>query len=154
MKAYLFLALSLVSIELAGCASAGPTGLNGAAAQPPSDRARVYVYRELHPYDDSLQWTAVSLNSEKIGDAAPGNFFYRDVTPGTYEIEVRSDQLYPNQFKTVTLAPGSIVFAKIQEVKFWGKSFGGGGDTFVVTLVDPTTGYDEIGQLHWMRAPH
>jgi hypothetical protein len=47
--------------------------------------------------------------------------FYRDVAPGTYEVEVRSEELYPNQFKTVRLAPGSITFAKIQQPS-WGKS--------------------------------
>jgi hypothetical protein len=149
MKAYLLLALSLIAIGIGGCAPVGPKGLNAAAAPLPADRARVYVYRELYPYD-SPEWTAVSLNREKIGDSAPGTMFYRDVVPGTYEIEVRSDLPYPYQFKTVALAPGSIVFAKIQEAKFWGKSLGGGGNTFVVTIVDPATGYDEIGPLYWV----
>jgi hypothetical protein len=150
MKAYLFLALSVVAIGIAGCASSGPKGVSAAAVPLAADRARVYVYRDLNPYD-TTEWTAVSLNGEKIGNNAPGTVFYRDVRPGTYEIEVRSDQLYPNQFKTVALAPGSTVFAKIQEVRHWGESFGGGGETFVVTIVDPATGYREIGALLWQE---
>jgi hypothetical protein len=150
MKAYTLLALSVVAIGLAGCAPAGPKGLSAAAVPLPADRARVYVYRDLNPYD-TTEWTAVSLNGEKIGNNAPGTVFYRDVPPGTYEIEVRSDQLYPNQFKTVVLAAGSTVFAKIQEVRHWGKSFEGGGETFVVTIVDPATGYREIGALLWQE---
>lgn len=146
MKICLPLVLSLMVIGIGGCASPGPARLGGIAAPVSADRARLYVYRESHPYD-TPEWTAVSLNGDKIGDSAPGTVFYRDVPPGTYEIEVRSDQLYPNQFKTVTLAPGSIIFTKVQEDRSWGKSFGGGGNTFVVTIVDPAIGYREIGSL-------
>lgn len=150
MKAHLLLALSVIAIGLAACASPGPKGLSAAAVPVPPDKARVYVYRDLNPYD-TTEFTAVSLNGEKIGNNAPGTVFYRDVRPGTYEIEVRSDQLYPNQFKTVTLAPGSTVFAKIQEVRHWGTNFGAGGATFVVTIVDPATGDREIGPLLWQQ---
>jgi hypothetical protein len=150
MKAYTLFALFVIAIGLGACASAGPKGLSAAAVPLAPDRARIYVYRDLNPYD-TTEWTAVSLNGEKIGNNAPGTVFYRDVRPGTYEIEVRSDQLYPNQFKTVTLAPGSTVFAKIQEVRHWGTDFGAGGETFVVTIVDPATGYHEIGPLLWQQ---
>ena len=146
MKVYTLLALSLIAIGLGGCAPAGPEGPSAAAAPLSADRARVYVYRDLNPYDTPV-WTAVSLNGEKVGDSAPGTVFYRDVMPGTYEIEVRSDMLYPNQFKTVALAPGSTVFAKIQEARSWGKSFQWQGNTFVVTIVDPAVGRGEIGAL-------
>jgi hypothetical protein len=150
MKAYTLLALSVIAMGLAACAPAGPKGLSAAAMPLSADRARVYVYRDLNPYD-TTQWTAVSLNGVKIGNNAPGTVFYRDVLPGTYEIEVRSDLPYPNQFKTVTLAPGSTVFAKIQQVRHWGTTFGGGGETFVVTIVDPATGHREIGGLLWQE---
>jgi hypothetical protein len=150
MKAHPLLAMFVIAIGLGACAAAGPKGLSAAAVPVPSDRARVYVYRDLNPYD-TTEWTAVSLNGKKIGNNAPGTVFYRDVLPGTYEIEVRSDQLYPNQFKTVTLAPGSTVFAKIQEVRHWGTNFGTGGATFVVTIADPAVGYNEIGPLLWQE---
>jgi hypothetical protein len=150
MKAYMRLALSVIAIGLAGCAAAGPKGVSAAAVPLPADQARIYVYRDLNPYDTTA-WTAVSLNGKKIGNNAPGTVFYRDVLPGTYEIEVRSDLPYPNQFKTVALAPGSTVFAKIQQVRHWGTTFGGGGETFVVTIVDPATGDREIGALLWQQ---
>jgi Protein of unknown function (DUF2846) len=146
MKRNVLIALSLIAMTLGGCAATAPEGPSAAVAPLAADRARVYVYRELNPYD-SPTWRAVSLNNEKVGDSAPGQVFYRDVTPGTYEIEVRSDYLYPNQFKTVTLAPGSTVYAKIQEARHWGESLGGGGTTFVVTIIDPATGRREIGTL-------
>jgi hypothetical protein len=34
-----------------------------------------------------------------MGSSAPGTVFHRDVAPGTYEVEARSDELYPNQFR-------------------------------------------------------
>ncbi|HUH83398.1 MAG TPA: DUF2846 domain-containing protein [Stellaceae bacterium] len=146
MKLNRLVAVSLIGVTLGGCAAAAPEGSGAAAAPLAAERARVYVYRELNPYD-SPTWTAVSLNREKVGNSAPGQVFYRDVAPGTYEIEVRSDYLYPNQFKTVTLAPGATVYAKIQDVRSWGKSFDGGGTTFAVTIVDPAVARREIGAL-------
>lgn len=145
MKAHALLAAFVIAIGIGGCA---PPRREGPSAVAPllADRARVYVYRDLNPYDTPV-WTAVSLNGERVGDSAPGTVFYRDVMPGTYEIEVRSDMLYPNQFKTVALAPGSTVFAKIQEARSWGKSFQWQGNTFVVTVVDSAIGYAEIGAL-------
>jgi hypothetical protein len=85
----LFLAAFLTVIGIAACAPAAPQG--DAVAKPvPPDKVRIYVYRDLYLYDAQV-WTAVSLNGETIGDSAPGTVFYRDVLPGTYEIEVRSD---------------------------------------------------------------
>jgi len=105
-------------------------------ASPPPTKARLYIYRDTSTYG-SQAWTAVSLNHMKIGDSAPGTVFYRDVAPGTYEVEVRSDKLYPDQFKTVQLAAGSITFAKIEDQPAWDKSgFGRLGTTFVVVIVD------------------
>jgi hypothetical protein len=82
-----------------------------------------------------------------MGSSAPGTVFYRDVAPGTYEVEVRSDELYPNQFKTVRIAPGSITFVKIQEQPLWGQSGPDQGATFVVTIIDPAIGSAEISRL-------
>jgi hypothetical protein len=61
---------------------------------------------------------------------------------------VRSDHLYPDQFKTMRLAPGSITFVKIQEQPFWGQSaWQWQGTTFVVTIIDPSIGTVEINRL-------
>ncbi len=118
-----------------------------AAEPPPVDKARFYFYRSLTPYGSPL-WTAVSLNNRRVGYVAPGMVFYRDVEPGTYEVEVRSDKLYPNQFKTVTVGPASTTFVNIQELPSWGQSaWNWQGTTFVVTIVDPAIGSREISTL-------
>jgi hypothetical protein len=116
-------------------------------ARPPADKARVYVYRDASIYGSQV-WTEVSLDRAPLGSSAPGTAFYRDVAPGTYEIEVRSDHLYADQFKTVTLVPGSVAFVKIEEDPAWSKSaFGLKGTTFVVVIIDPGLGRAEIGGL-------
>ena len=140
-----FILATAAALWLVACTT-GPS--QPVVASPPSpDKARLYVYRDATIYDSQM-WTAVSLNRAKLGDAAPGTVFYRDVAPGTYEVEVRSDRLYPDQFKTVTLAPGSITFAKVQEVLGWGASgMGAKGTTFVVSIADPTIGTAEIRRL-------
>ena len=80
-----------------------------------------------------------------------GMVFYRDVAPGTYEVEVRSEELYPNQFKTVRLAPGSVTFVKIQQ-STWGQSaFDQPGATFIVTIIDPAIGTAEISRLRLVK---
>lgn len=114
---------------------------------PVPDKARLYIYREPTIYGSQI-WTAVSLNGAKLGDVAPGTVFYRDVAPGTYELEARSDRLYPDQFKTVTLPADSVTFAKIDEARGWGASgMGAKGTTFVIRIVDPGTGESETSRL-------
>jgi hypothetical protein len=114
---------------------------------PPADKARLYIYRDASIYGSQV-WTEVSLDRAPLGSSAPGTVFYRDVAPGTYEVEVRSDHLYPDQFKTVTLAPGDVTLVKIEDQPDWGKSaFGPKGTTFVVVIVDPGLGRAEIGGL-------
>jgi hypothetical protein len=132
--------LSLVSCTTAQCERPG-------SAAPPAGLARFYFFRSAAVYD-SQQWTAVSLNHQKVGDSAPGGVFYRDVPPGRYEIEVRSDKLYPNQFKTVVVAPGSTTYVAVQNLPHW--SQGGWqtqGTTFAVSIVDPTLAVRQIAAL-------
>jgi hypothetical protein len=138
--------LPLCLLALAACAGgAGPHPGSEPALSP--DKARLYVYRDADP-NGSLLWTTVSLNHRPLGEAAPGTVFYRDVPPGTYEIEVRSDQPYPDQFKTVRLAAGSVAYVKIGQLPFWGSPpWGWQGSTFVVTIVNPALGAREIAPL-------
>jgi hypothetical protein len=144
MRAGLFLLVAGGLLSLLAC-SAAP--LEPVVASPPAaDKARLYIYRDANIYGSQL-WTAVSLDHTRLGDSAPGMVFYRDVSPGTYEVEVRSEELYPNQFKTVRLAPGSVTFVKIQQPS-WGQSaFDQQGATFVVTIIDPAIGTAEISRL-------
>jgi hypothetical protein len=132
-------------LALAACNAAPPAAV--AVSPPPAEKARLYVYRDATIYG-SQQWTAVSLDRVRLGDLPPGAVFFRDLAPGRYEIEVRSDKLYPEQFKTAALASGSITFVKIQEQEHWSQSgFGQKGTTFIVVLVDSALGAVEIGQL-------
>jgi hypothetical protein len=124
-------------------------------------QARIYVYREdpgyLHP-----DWTAVWFNDVKVGDAAPGTFFYRDVQPGSYRIGVNSDIPYVDQYHTVTVAAGGMAFVKVYAVEGYGVTRGvavmvtrhGGAaviakvpGVFGNALVDATTARKEIPKL-------
>lgn len=145
MSAGRFVVVAVSLVSLLACSAAPLQSV--ITSPPPADKARLYVYRDATLYGSQV-WTAVSLNRARLGDSAPGTVFYRDVAPGTSEVEVRSDNLYPDQFKTVTLMPGRITFVKIQEQPSWNKSaFGVKGTTLVVTVVDPALGTAEIGGL-------
>jgi hypothetical protein len=131
---------------LSGCGTASQ--LPVAVATPvPDGMARFYVLREPTIYD-SPTWTAVSLNGEVAGSSAPGTVFYRDVAPGTYRVEARSDKLYPDQVKTVVVRPGSATFVRVDNLPNWGQSpRQWQGTTFTVEIIDPAIGQLEIGKL-------
>jgi hypothetical protein len=145
IRAGLFLIVAAGLLSLLACST---TPLEPVVVSPPpADKARLYIYRDATIYGSQV-WAAVSLDHTRLGDSAPGVAFYRDVAPGTYEIEVRSDELYPNQFKTVRLAPGSVTFVKIQDASDWGKTDSGPmGTTFVVSIIDPAIGTVETSRL-------
>jgi Protein of unknown function (DUF2846) len=131
---------------LIGC----DTGPQPKLALPPVSlaKARLIFYRTANPYD-GLVWTRVSLNGERVGASAPGTVFYRDLAPGTYEVEVDSERLYPHQFKTVAVAAGSTTFVKLVGLPYWGQSgVQWWGYTFTVAVIDPAIGQYEIGPLH------
>jgi hypothetical protein len=131
---------------LAGCDTAPQMSLASLPPVPP-DKVRFYVYRE-PTYYDSLEWTAVSLNGQKLGVVGPGSVFYRDLPPGTYSIEARSDKLYPGQVKTVAAPPGATVFVRVDNLVFWGQSpRQWSGTTFVATIVEPAIGQYQIASL-------
>jgi hypothetical protein len=70
-------------------------------------------------------------------------FFIATWRPAPTRSRCAADELYPNQFKTVRLAPGSITFVQIQEQPLWGQSDLDQGATFVVTIIDPAIGTAE-----------
>jgi hypothetical protein len=135
MRACSLLVVASTVLSLIACGggvSVGPI----VPEPPPPDKARLYIYRDATTFGSQV-WTAVSLNHVKIGDAAPGTVFYRDVAPRDYEIEVHSDRFFPDQFKTVSFAPGSITFVKVQFQPMWDKAgLGRAAETFVITIVD------------------
>jgi hypothetical protein len=131
---------------LIGCDTAPQQKL--ALPAVPATKARLIFYRAGNPYD-GLVWTRVSLNGERIGASAPGTVFYRDLAPGTYQVEVDSEKLYPQQFKTVAVEAGSTTFVKVVGLPYWGQAgFQWSGYTFAVAIIDPAIGQYEIGPLH------
>jgi hypothetical protein len=131
---------------LVACSSSPPID-HTVAEGPPPGKGRLYIYRDDTTYGSQV-WTAVSLNHVKIGDAAPGTVFYRDVVPLDYEIGVQSDRLFPDQFRMVRVAPGSITFVKVQFQPLWDKAgLGRAAETFVITIVDPDMARAQISSL-------
>ena len=123
----------------------------------PSDRSRVYFYRDYEPYE-SLALTDLFLNGAAAGVSVPGAVFYRDVAPGTYEVSVYSVGSFPNAAKSVALTAGDTVYAKVESLHAW---FGGGGggegggydpDTFVVMIIDPAQAQRELANMRYVQA--
>ena len=147
------LAALVLAALLAGCASV-PTFDQASTGLPPTptSEARLFIYRDFEPYQ-SLSWVPVFLNGTVTGAVGPGRVLMRDLVPGTYTIEAVSQGLWPNQAKTVIVAPGQTVYAKVQTFK----SANPTTDrfqlqtTFVVVLMDTATGRREIGPL-WLQA--
>jgi len=92
MKGRLFVAFPLLAalLALGGCGTAPQSPMTESAV--PSGKARVYFFRDADYYD-AMVWTTVSLDGRPVGASAPGSVFFRDVAPGTYRVEARSDQL-------------------------------------------------------------
>lgn len=154
-----FLALALLA--LAGCAPAGPPFASAGATLPPvpQGEARIYFYRWLEPYE-TVAPSTVMLNGAPVGVSETGAILYRDVAPGQYTISVESRGVYPNQFKTVTLAAGQTTYVRIESFRAWCNDSGGGlnggtsggcYDTFVVQVIDPAVALGEMRDLRLIR---
>jgi|SRR5689334_13947909 Protein of unknown function (DUF2846) len=140
-----FLRLCL-PLALLGCGAGSQQKLALPAVS--ASKARLVFYRGGDPYNDGLVWTRVLLNGASIGDAAPGTVFYRDVTPGVYQIGVDSEKLYPDQVKAVALDAGSTTYVKVMSAPFWGQSgVQWWGNTFTTAVIAPAVGQAEIGPL-------
>ena len=137
----------------------------GACAQPPTfeqvaptlqplppNMARILVYRDYETYD-SLAWAPMFFNGVRAGAVGPGYVMMRDVPPGTYDIAVASQGLYPNQDKVVVAAPGQTFYAKIETLRGLDPSANRPVPltTYVVVLVDPEIARREITHL-WYTA--
>jgi hypothetical protein len=126
--------------------------------------ARVYIYRDSGSYRN-LEWTAVWFNGARVGDSAPGTYFYRDLQAGTYTIKVRSEGTNPDQETTVTVAPGSTTYIKVwaiydyarmvpvvrsPKLHFDGVQSPSAGNVFSEQVVDPVFAIPEISKLEPM----
>lgn len=146
MRARSFAVLVLGLLTLAACAPAN-TLRPGSEPPPAAGLARLYIYRVNQP-SEAQTWTTVSLNERPVGSSAPGSVFYRDVPPGRYEVGVRSDQRYPDQFRSVLLRPGDSAYVEVQEARHWGwTGWGRTGTTFAVRLVSPAQARQQMTGL-------
>ena len=156
-------ALLLLLLGIVGCAPPGPPFASVASTIPPAPNgmARIFFYRWLEPYE-TLAPTTASLNGKPIAVTETGAVLYRDVAPGQYTISIQSQGVYPNQFKTITLQPGDVAYARIESLRSWspcggGSESGGGGgdegcwDTFVVQIMDPAVAQYEMRDLRFIR---
>ena len=120
-------------------------------AGPPPSKARIVVYRDWSYQSPS--WVPVFFNGARVSAVGPGYVMLRDVPPGSYDISVASQGLYPNQNKVVVAAPGQTFYAKIETIRGIDPGFDRPVPltTFVVVLVEPETGQREIAPL-WYTA--
>lgn len=150
--------LALTAGTLAACAPypGSPRFATVAASLPPpaAGTARIYFYRALDYYGVS-SGTTVYLNHRPVGFSRIGTVFYRDVPAGRYFISVASPGPFPNQFKTVQLAAGETVYARIESLLSWsytGPISTSRGPTFVVALIAPAAARVEMDDLAYMPA--
>ncbi|HUK59863.1 MAG TPA: hypothetical protein VLV50_11590 [Stellaceae bacterium] len=151
MRAFLrhgFLALLFPLMLLAGCTPPGPP--LGASALPPvpAGAARIFVYRQLEPYE-SREFARVLFNGAPAGAVGNGAVFYRDVQPGPTSITIVGTEPFPNQFKTVLLRPGETAYARIESLSAWTTCMHLSDcyPTFSVRLIDPATALGEMQAL-------
>jgi hypothetical protein len=153
MKRGFWLLLSLLLLAAIG-ACAQPLSYAQVAPSltgPPPGMARLVVYRDFSYQSPS--WVPVFFNGARVSAVGPGYVMLRDVPPGTYDISVASQGLYPDQNKIVAAAPGQIFYAKIETVRGLDPSANRPVPltTFVVVLVEPEIAQREIAPL-WYTA--
>ena len=143
----------LLMLALAGCANNAPTFDEVEPTLPrPPGTARFIIYRNFEP-NQSLSWVPVFIDRATVGAVGPGFVIVRDMPPGTYTLEAKSQGLWPGQAQTVTVEAGQTVYAKITSFRSRNPSSIGGTlqTTFVLNFVDPALARQEIGRL-WYEA--
>lgn len=140
---------AVVALTLASSGCAGPALTASPPPPIPAGEARLWFYRTT---DLSLSRGLAEIDLNGVRSVvlpAYGPGVYRDVQPGNYRITVDNFGAEADQSKTVTLAPGQEVFAKIETSD---SGFGGGGgqgvhrDAFAIVLIPPDTARAEMAQ--------
>jgi len=138
---------------LGGCSAfAIPPSLEGQLPPAPGGTARIVVYRDVGVYEfaDVLK---VDFNGAKTADLGAGNLVYRDVAPGTYTVTFTPTRAVPDQFKSVPLAAGNVVYLKLVSFseETCGAALAGGSGcrqhAYVTVFVDPQVAQREIQGL-------
>ena len=97
------------SILLLAAASCAPPPTTASVAIPPipPQQGRVWFYREVDTADQNTTTPYVRLNGAIAGVPEQGGAFYRDVSPGRYQITVDSEGRAPAPPATLLSSPGS-----------------------------------------------
>ena len=101
-----------VLLGIAGCAQVPPTTSATVIPQLAAQQARVWFYRDLNP-NAPMATPYVRIDGALAGVSRPGGASYRDVAPGRHQISVESYVNDGNQSRTVDLAPGAQLYAKV-----------------------------------------
>ena len=96
------------SILLLAAASCAPPPTTASVAIPPipPQQGRVWFYREVDTADQNTTTPYVRLNGAIAGVPEQGGAFYRDVSPGRYQITVDSEGMSPSPSRDVALVAG------------------------------------------------
>ncbi len=145
----------LIALALAGCAEAPRFDQVVAQLPPQGATARLFVYRD-YDLTQSLSWVPIKANGNQLGGLGPGHVLVCDLPPGTYTIEAQSQGLWPEQNKTVTVAAGQQVYARIGSFHTTDPDSHGQVlmTTFVVMLQDSAAGRRDIAQLWYTPCEH
>ena len=118
------------SILLLAAASCAPPPTTASVAIPPipPQQGRVWFYREVDTADQNTTTPYVRLNGGIAGVPEQGGAFYRDVSPGRYQITVDSEGMSPSPSRDAALVAGEQIYARIG----LGGSWNGQGFTIAV----------------------
>lgn len=146
--------VGLLVLMLAGCLQPPlPGALTGPLPPQPPGATRLVFYRSLDYYATTA-WSAVYLNGQPTGISQPNAVFYRDVAPGRYDVVIQSPRAAPNQSRTLVTRPGEVFYVRIDTLpKTPCDRFNSSeciDDTFVLTIVDPAVGPQEIQGLRFI----
>ena len=148
------LRLLLVPVLFFLSACAMPTNFSGALPAAAPGTARIVLYRQIDYYEPSGVLT-VSLNNQPTATMDRDDLVYRDVAPGTYTVTFKPTAYSANQFKTLAVAAGAVVYVKLQNFPqddCSGSDGGSGGGScrevaYTSVVVDPSVAQQEIKSL-------
>ena len=128
------------SILLLAAASCAPPPTTASVAIPPipPQQGRVWFYREVDTADQNTTTPYVRLNGGIAGVPEQGGAFYRDVSPGRYQITVDSEGMSPSPSRDVALVAGEQIYARIGLGGSWN------GQGFTITVEPSEVGHAAI----------
>lgn len=138
----------LTSVAAAGLLFIAAPDAKAAVVQPAPATARIWVYRTFEP-SLSRGLAAISIDGRSLSLSPNGSAVPVDVPAGQSQIWVNNSAQAPKS-KTVTLAPGQAVFAKVVVSDTWLGNDGGQGQhrpSFDIKLEPPAAATAQIARL-------